>query len=145
MAITKMQCFPRIFGKVCNRIERRTEIVTVITVLQMKIVLWIKTKIQCEGSSRTVRLIWIAHFSVHVLLLHHYGSDLAHLSDFDSLVIGLPKSEIWVENEKKRRTSSTCMKSAHFLVVSVRKYMVKKYLIYDRFDFLERFFFEFFW
>ena len=29
-------------------------------------------------------------FYVHVfLLLHHYMSDLAHLSDFDRLVIGL--------------------------------------------------------
>ena len=41
----------------------------------------------------TVWLIRIAHFSVGILLLHHYKSDLAHLSDFDSLVIGMSKSE----------------------------------------------------
>ena len=41
----------------------------------------------------TVRMISTARFSVHILLLHHYGSDLAHISDFDSLVIGLSKSE----------------------------------------------------
>ena len=41
----------------------------------------------------TVRMIEIAHFSVHILLLHHYKSNLSHLSDFDSLVIGLSKSE----------------------------------------------------
>ena len=59
----------------------------------------------------TVRMIEIAHFSVHILLLHHYESDLAHISDFDSLVIGLSKSE---RREKKRMTSSICMKFAHF-------------------------------
>ena len=32
------------------------------------------------------------------------------------------------------------MKFAHFCVVSVRKYMVKKYLISDRFGLLGRFF-----
>ena len=41
----------------------------------------------------TVWMIWTAQFSVHILLLHHYGSDLTHLSDFDSLVIVLSKSE----------------------------------------------------
>ena len=39
----------------------------------------------------TVLLISIAHFSVHILPLHHYKSDLAHLSDLYSLVIGLYK------------------------------------------------------
>ena len=43
--------------------------------------------------SPTVRMISIAHFSVHILLLHHYQSDLAHLSDLYSIVIGLYKSE----------------------------------------------------
>ena len=41
----------------------------------------------------TVRMISTARFSVHILLLHHYMSNLSHLSDFDSLVIGLLKSE----------------------------------------------------
>ena len=41
----------------------------------------------------TVWMIEIAYFSVHILLLHHYKSDLAHISDFDSLVIGISKSE----------------------------------------------------
>ena len=36
---------------------------------------------------------WIAHFEVDILLLNHYKSDLAHLLDFDSLVIELSKSE----------------------------------------------------
>ena len=43
---------------------------------------------------RTVMLIEIPRFSVGKLLLHHYKSDLAHISDFDSLVIGLSQSEI---------------------------------------------------
>ena len=41
----------------------------------------------------TVRLKWRAHFAVDILLLHHYERSLAHLSDFDSLVIGLSKYE----------------------------------------------------
>ena len=42
----------------------------------------------------TVMLIEMPRFYVGKLLLHHYKSDLAHLSDFDSLVNGLSKSEI---------------------------------------------------
>ena len=34
-----------------------------------------------------------ASLSVHILLLHHYRSDFAHLSDLYILVIGLYKSE----------------------------------------------------
>ena len=34
-----------------------------------------------------------ASLSVHILLLRHYVRDLAHISDFDSLVIGISKSE----------------------------------------------------
>ena len=41
---------------------------------------------------------------------------------------------------KKWRTSIASTKFAHFCVVSVRKYMVQKYLISDRFDLLDRFF-----
>ena len=41
----------------------------------------------------TVWLNWRAHFAVDILLLHHYGSDLAHLSDFGSLVIRISKYE----------------------------------------------------
>ena len=52
-----------------------------------------------------------------ILLLHHYRSDLAHLSDFDSLVIGLPKYERRAKNNLKQRTSSICTIFAHFLVV----------------------------
>ena len=40
----------------------------------------------------------------------------------------------------KSRTSSEPIKLAHFLVLLVRKYMVKKYLISDRFDSLDRLF-----
>ena len=46
------------------------------------------------GRTKFTRSPWIAHFAVDILLLHHYKSDLAHLSDFDSLVNGLSKSEI---------------------------------------------------
>ena len=48
----------------------------------------------CFGRTKLTRSPWIAHFAVDVLLLHHYRSDLAHLSDFDSLVNGISKSEI---------------------------------------------------
>ena len=41
----------------------------------------------------TIRLNMIAHFAVDILLLHHYKSNLAHLSDFYSLVIGISKYE----------------------------------------------------
>ena len=46
------------------------------------------------GCTKFTRSSWIAHFAVDILLLRHYKSDLAHLSDFDSLVNGLSKSEI---------------------------------------------------
>ena len=46
------------------------------------------------GRTKFTRSSWIAHFAVDKLLLHHCKSDLAHLSDFDSLVNGLSKSEI---------------------------------------------------
>ena len=85
---------------------------------------------------------WDASLSVHILLLHHYKSDLAHISDFDSLVIGLSKSERWAKNIKKWMTSSICMKFAHFWVVLVRKCMVQKFLISYCFDFLDRFVFR---
>ena len=41
----------------------------------------------------TVLLIEMPHFYVGKLPLHHYRSDLAHISDLYSLVIGLSKSE----------------------------------------------------
>ena len=41
----------------------------------------------------TVMLIEMPRFYVGKLLLHHYKSDLAHLSDLYSLVIELYKSE----------------------------------------------------
>ena len=50
------------------------------------------------------------------------------------------KSERRAKNIQKLRTSSEPTKFAQFLVVSVRKSMVQKYLILDCFDFLERFF-----
>ena len=43
--------------------------------------------------SPTVWLQWIAHFAVGILLLHHYKSDLANISDLYSLVIGMYKYE----------------------------------------------------
>ena len=43
------------------------------------------------GRTKFTRSSWIAHFLVEILLLHHYRSDLAHLSDFDSLVNGISK------------------------------------------------------
>ena len=45
---------------------------------------------------------------------------------------------------KKLSTGSEPTNIGQFLVVSVRKYMVRKYLISNRFDFLDRFFFAFF-
>ena len=89
--------------------------------------------------SYTVRMISTDRFSVHILLLHHYGSDLSHISDLYSLVIGLYKSEMLVKNIKKWMTSSICTKFAHFWVVLVRKCIVHKFLISYRFDFLDRF------
>ena len=41
----------------------------------------------------TVWLKWIAHFAVGILLLHNYKSDLVHISDLYSLVIGIYISE----------------------------------------------------
>ena len=38
-------------------------------------------------------LIEMPRFSVAKLFLHQYKSDLAHISDFNSLVIGLSESE----------------------------------------------------
>ena len=49
-----------------------------------------------------VRLIWIAHFASGILILHHYRSDLAHLSDFDTLVIGISKSKRWAKKLKMK-------------------------------------------
>ena len=49
----------------------------------------------------TVSMISIAHSSVHILLLHHYRSDLAHLSDLESLVIGMSQSERWAKSNLK--------------------------------------------
>ena len=46
-----------------------------------------------DQQDSTIWLMWTARFSVHILLLHHYMSDLAHLSDFYSLVIGVSKYE----------------------------------------------------
>ena len=81
-------------------------------------------------------------FSVAKLLLRHYESDLAHTSDRCSSVIELYLSEKYERKIiEKRMTSSVATKFAQFLVISVRKCMVKKYLISDRFSFLDRFFF----
>ena len=46
----------------------------------------------CATAQRTVWMIWTAHFAVGILLLHHYRSDLAHLSYLYNLVIGMYKS-----------------------------------------------------
>ena len=42
-----------------------------------------------------------ASLSVHILLLHHYKSDFAHISDLYSLVIGLYKSVIRAKDIRK--------------------------------------------
>ena len=91
----------------------------------------------------TVWLVSTARFSVHILLLRHYKSYLAHISDLYSLVIGMYKSEMREKILKKRMTSSICTKFAHFLVVLVRKCMVKKYLISYCFVFFIVFFPQF--
>ena len=56
-----------------------------------------KTKTICVLFLYTVMLIDMPRFSVAKLLLHHYRSNLAHISDFDSLVIGLSKFERWAK------------------------------------------------
>ena len=86
------------------------------------------------GSGHTVWLKWIAHFVVDILFLHIctvYSLGCTNLKDEQKII-------------EKWRTSSASTKFAYFWVVSVRKYMVKKYLISDRFDFLEQFFFRVF-
>ena len=54
------------------------------------------------SSSCTVWLVSTARFSVHILLLHHYRSDLAHTSDRCSSVIELYLSEIGAKNYNKK-------------------------------------------
>ena len=46
----------------------------------------------------TVWLISTARFSVHILLLHHYESDLAHISNRYSSGIGMYRSEMLAKN-----------------------------------------------
>ena len=41
---------------------------------------------------------WDASLSVHILLLHHYKSDLAHVSDFIIPMTKLSKSERWAKS-----------------------------------------------
>ena len=48
--------------------------------------------------SHTVLLISTARFSVHILLIRHHKSDLAHISDRYSSVIELYLSEIRAKN-----------------------------------------------
>ena len=52
------------------------------------------TRHACQSEiNRTVWMNEMPRFYVGKLLLHHYRRGLAHLSDFDSLVIGISKSE----------------------------------------------------
>ena len=97
------------------------------------------------GNVCTAWLISTSRFSVGKLLLHHYKSDLAHLSDFDSPMTKLLKYERWAKLLKKWMTSSEHTKFAQFWVVSVRKWMVKRYLISECFSFLDVFFPVMFW
>ena len=48
-------------------------------------------------------LKWIATLLVDILILHHYGSNLAHISDFYSFVILLQKFERWAKNNLQIR------------------------------------------
>ena len=59
---------------------------------EVKYTVWLVST--ARFSVHTVLLILTAGFSVHMLLLHHYNSDLSHISDLYSLVIGMYKSEI---------------------------------------------------
>ena len=59
-------------------------------------------------------MISTARFLVHILLLHQYKSDFAHISDMYSSVIELYLSEILAKKTKKQMTSSICRKCAHF-------------------------------
>ena len=47
-------------------------------------------------------LIEMPRFSVAKLLLHHYKSDLVHISYLDSLVIRMYKSEMQAQNTHKK-------------------------------------------
>ena len=75
---------------------------------------------QLRNILSTVWLNRIAHFSVHILLLHHYKRNLAHLSYLYSLVIVMYKYETRAKNNWKWGTSSASTKFAHFWVVLVR-------------------------
>ena len=78
---------------------------------------------------------------VATLLVIRFLIMFAHTSDRYISVIELYLSEIWAKNNwKTNDSSSVATKFAQFWVVSVRKGMVKKYLISDRFSFLDRFF-----
>ena len=46
---------------------------------------------------RAVWLKWISTLSVDMHILRHYESNLAHLSYFNSSVIGILKYEIWLK------------------------------------------------
>ena len=69
--------------------------------------IWLKTitKKVAKLANRCLRGAYVgivknldSRFSVHILLLHHYMSDFAHILDLYSLVIGIYKSEIWAKN-----------------------------------------------
>ena len=63
----------------------------------------IKSNLQKAKKYKTFYTVWMismAHFAVGILLLYHYKSDLANLSDFEILVIGISKPERWAKNIK---------------------------------------------
>ena len=66
-----------------------------------------------SGGGATVWLKWIAHFAVGILLPHHYESNLAHLSDLCSLVIGLYKSERRAKKELKNKGLVVNLQNLH--------------------------------
>ena len=97
-------------------------ILSVINVILRKSVCWYRDGfssifryfLQVVVVGSTVMLIEMPRFSVAILLLHHYKSDLAHTTDRWSLVIELYLSEIWAKIIEKRMTSSVATKFAQF-------------------------------
>ena len=123
-----------------------------------KVIYWIQEG--CNGSKYFTAkyvLLWELEYitmklpqKFNLIKMVSEGFDPAHLHASIGLVqwlwirspavIGMLKSEIWAKIIKKWRTKFISKIFAQFWVVSVRKYMVKKYLISNCFDFFNRFF-----
>ena len=90
----------------------------------------------------TVRLKWIgtlcSRYTTPTPLWEQLSSSFIFIQISHWAVQIWKMSKKWI---KKWRTSSASTKFTHFWVVSIRRYMVKKYLNSDRFNFLDQLFF----